>query len=152
MGYTHYWYLNPKGNEKKFNEAKLKMSTVILNNSDILANGMGDVNTVPTWGSKVFFNGIDENSHETFALPETLSELDNISQAYVDDDFVFAFCKTRRKPYDIVVVACLVILKHYMGNDVKVSSDGDSEDWKDGLELARKALSMNKNFKNPVIF
>jgi hypothetical protein len=57
------------------------------------------------------------------------------------------FCKTARKPYDVVVVACLTFLAADYG--FEVSSDGDVEDWEAGVELAEKALG--RPFANPLI-
>ena len=52
----------------------------------------------------------------------------------------FNFCKTARKSYDKYVVACLILAKLCFGNDVKISSDGDLEDWEEGKELIENEL------------
>lgn len=57
------------------------------------------------------------------------------------------FCKTARKPYDIVVTACLAYVAAY--HDYEISSDGDVEDWIAGTELANKALGVP--VPNPII-
>ena len=45
----------------------------------------------------------------------------------------FACCKTERKPYDAIVVACLLVAKHHLGAAIEVSSDGNWEDeWLNG--------------------
>jgi hypothetical protein len=40
-------------------------------------------------------------------------------------------------------VACLLCLKHHL-NHVSVSSDGDNEDWKEGIELYSKTFPDRK--------
>jgi len=40
----------------------------------------------------------------------------------------FSFCKTRRLPYDLLVCAVLILLKHHFPKS-EVSSDGDYSDW-----------------------
>ena len=52
------------------------------------------------------------------------------------------FCNTNRQAYDVVVMACLVVIKHCMGEDFAVSSDGDTADWQDGLELAKRVTGL----------
>ena len=61
---------------------------------------------------------------------------------------VCEFCKTNRKPYDIMVQLSMLRLKHHFP-ETKISSDGDSEDWKNGRKLYKKifgtaAPKMNK--------
>jgi hypothetical protein len=65
-------------------------------------------------------------SHETFAIPLRVSHLQD-----------FDFCKTARKPYDVVVTGVLCILAE-AGLDV--SSDGEAEDWEAGRAWAQGVL------------
>lgn len=48
------------------------------------------------------------------------------------------FCKTARKPYDLVAVAVLVALADRLG--ARVGSDGDAGDLADGVALWRRAV------------
>ena len=54
-------------------------------------------------------------AHETYSLTREYKEN-------------FAFCKTARKPYDLMVQACLILYKYFFPY-VTISSDGDEEDW-----------------------
>jgi len=167
MGYTHYWYINPEGDEKKFMKAKREMVKILRKESKLIAGWDGKgrpqlMKAIPKRGIKVTvgepdysisFNGRGDFSHETFMLPSMLADLvdkkKNPWGVQKDDDgFVFNFCKTACKPYDIIVTACLVVLKHYMGPDVKVMSDGDLEGMRQGMWLAGEILDME--FSNPV--
>lgn len=68
----------------------------------------------------IAFNGIEEDAHETFVLTK--------------DGPAFSFCKTARKPYDIAVVALLILANHY-GPDVwEITSDGVVSEWKPVLD------------------
>jgi len=74
----------------------------------------------------VAFNGVEDDGHETF---------------WVDrNEPVWAFCKTARKPYDEIVVACCESAKRH-GVFKEWSSDGDPEDHAAGLALLARAVS-----------
>jgi hypothetical protein len=62
-----------------------------------------------------------------------------------DKDKIFGFCKTAQKPYDVCVVACLILAKIHFGNDVKITSDGEVSDWEEGAKLVKKVTSYNFN-------
>ena len=92
-------------------------------------------------GAKIRFNGIGEDGHETFYImrkdkPATWAD---------GQKTVFGFCKTARKPYDKYVVASLILAKIHLGNEITLSSDGDLDDWKEGLSVVNEKLG--KNYK-----
>ena len=82
------------------------------------------------------FNGLGDDGHETFLLSKFAQQCE------------FNFCKTACKPYDSVVTACLVALKDRLGDDVDVSSDGDTDDWAAGMVIAADIL--DRCFVNPI--
>lgn len=155
MGYTHYWYLNNKGNQEKYNEALKLIKQIIKDNKSILAGFDGGGKPEIT-ATRIAFNGKKEEAHETFSLPIKLNTLKNRSEP--DKDIVFQFCKTAHQPYDIVVTQCLVVLKHFMGNDIEVNSDGMKEGFEEALQILNEryaSLPLLKDlnigeFKNPV--
>ena len=85
---------------------------------------------------EVWFNGdASENlDHETFALE--LFETGNYKRVdETDKEGVFCFCKTNRKPYDFAVMISLMVIKHHLGSDFKISSDGCLEDgWDEAIQ------------------
>lgn len=83
-------------------------------------------------------------SHETFAFArETeLREWDKPDE----NGRYFAFTKTAFKPYDLAVNACLIIIKHYLGDKIKVSSDGEMKDWQDAIDICQNAFDYGKEF------
>ena len=137
MGYTHYWKKEGRVKQKDYEKALEDCRTIVkvissgnckLLNDRILAGGDGSGS--PEYKKDICFNGVADLAHETFALPARANDLEE-----------FDFCKTNRKPYDKVVVACLAILSSVSG--IVVSSDGNKEDWLEGLELATDILGLN---------
>lgn len=145
MGYTHYWeFQKPsKGNtaklEKNYQQAVKDITKVVTYIKKNVVNLSGyTVHCKLGQYGGVNFNGVGSDSHETFYLREHYKQNED-----------FNFCKTARKGYDIAVCAALAILKYRLGDYVKVSSDGDSRDWKEGIEIAKKVLK--RKISNPII-
>lgn len=129
MGYTHYWESTGRIYNEHLKEAIRYMGIVVNDNTDILAGGDGTGKPEIT-DDEIRFNGIGDSSHETFSIS-------------TDWKGTFNFCKTAEKPYDVIVVACLVVLKYHLGDSVSVSSDGDCEDLNAGIVLAMKYIKTN---------
>lgn len=161
MGYTHYWeFKRPKqvkGNaeeaEKQYQLAVRQCQRIIRyynkhvkaldpKHPDRLA-GYSAHCKVNQYGG-IDFNGTGDLGHENFVLREHFSQCFDHPRRPG-----FNFCKTARKPYDRVVVACLATLKHYLGDLIDVDSDGDFDDWFDGVALAKEALRI-KSIENPI--
>lgn len=149
MGYTHYWsFKKPKSIKGTHQEIEAKYQLAVRQcqrivkayNKDIKAKDSKHSDRLSGYSAHtkvndylgLAFNGTQDLSHETFILRDHWS---------ANDDF--NFCKTAQKPYDIVVVACLVTLQYYLGDLIEVSSDGNASEWVDGLKLARKVLKIN---------
>ena len=124
MGYSHYWKAT-KVDATEYQAALKDIAKIVTNQKSILAGPNGEPKTKPITNDGISFNGIDEDSHETFDLPA----------AGLKD---FDFCKTAQKPYDTVVTACLARLAEVKG--VKVTSDGNMGEWEAGVALASKVL------------
>jgi hypothetical protein len=69
------------------------------------------------------FNGIRDDGHETFVFFN--KKVQCAEARKWGSNTGFAFCKTARKPYDIVVCEVLLVLKRFMPN-LDVGSDGFS--------------------------
>jgi hypothetical protein len=83
-------------------------------------------------------------SYETFNLPRIFPVCDISSQT--EDGMWFAACKTAFRPYDIAVTACLVVAKHYLGDDIRVSTDGEDGHWFDGKMLCQSELGYGMEY------
>jgi len=138
MGYTHYWKIPRVLDEKLFKilSEELRTATGLLptksksaqqDNEGViyLAGGNGEGEPIFD-NSKIVFNGQDDLSHETFA----------ILQRGNDD---FEFCKTARKPYDLMVCFSLLRLKHHFP-EADISSDGGAKDWSAAKKFYKKVF------------
>lgn len=143
MGYTHYWTQTRSFTKEEWIEVSADLAEILSyveNDLGVpLANGMGDGGTRPEFtGSIIQFNGVGDDSHETFTVDLKRTRL------YPGATLGGSFCKTARKPYDIAVTACLCYLSSVAGA-FSVSSDGSGSDFVLGLDAARKALPNKAN-------
>jgi hypothetical protein len=137
MGYTHYWKYNPnaiKDTEelrKKFRAAVfiIKQAHKIIKREKlcVIRGGLGE-GTPMMNESQLWFNGDEKKGldHETFNM-----------KWYQEGGFTKDFCKTNRKPYDILVCVSLLAFNFIFDNpDVfTFSSDGGNEDWEEAKHL-----------------
>ena len=70
-------------------------------------------------------------AHETFYWAGIPTQ----SEWRKDEPDFFDFCKTAQKPYDAVVTAILIRAKTIYGSCVRISSDGDWQEWQAGRDL-----------------
>ena len=128
MGFTHYWRYSPQTKVTSKTQAQVVIDEISilldkLPKSIVLRGGLGTGKPVFTT-NEINFNG-DGNKdldHETFYFAFTGKELE------------FAFCKTARKPYDLMVCLCLLSLKDNLPG-FNFSSDGDLEDWQPAIDF-----------------
>ena len=137
MGYTHYWEKTKKTKPstwKKFTTFVENLLTYKVNGQKVdntaggtcevavIKNGLGVDEPVIT-DDEVLFNGDASQGldHETFGIERC-------------DTSGFDFCKTDRKPYDPVVVACLIEAER-LGIIDEWRSDGDASDHEGGVKL-----------------
>jgi len=85
-------------------------------------------------------NGKKPENGETFALREHFTQ-------NLEADFN-TWCKTFQRPYDLVIQACLTVLKHRLGEAIEVKSDGTCDDWDAGVEYARQVTGLK--LSNPI--
>lgn len=86
--------------------------------------------------TEICFNGDGslDLDHETFSV--TPNPID------------FEFCKTARKPYDIMACAVLISMKKHMVN-FSYSSDGDKEDWAPAKKFYKSVFKTVKKIIPP---
>lgn len=150
MGYTHYWRVNSVRGKSAEIETVYRRAIqdcqrvahaynracAAKGDTDARLSGYTAHAKVGSYGG-LNLNGKGDLAHESFTFREHFNENE-----------AFNFCKTARKPYDIVVTACLAILKHRLGDAIEVSSDGDASDWSAGVKLARKVTGLK--LANPI--
>ena len=84
-------------------------------------------------------------SYETLYFPKTFDTEGYNSQN--DRGQYFACCKTAFRPYDLAVTVFLVIAKHYLGDKLTVSSDGEMQHWIDAVKMTENAFGYGSGFK-----
>lgn len=147
MGYTHYWTFKriPKGQTKQVNKAYTKAvkecQKIILAYQNIAPSDerLSGYSAHTKLGQYlgVNFNGKGNLAHETFILRD-----------FFKHNSGFNFCKTAHKPYDVVVVACLAVLKDCLKELVEVSSDGRAWEFENGVQLA--SVVLKRRIQNPI--
>lgn len=185
MGYTHYWKfnLNYEINSEKWKEivddfnkildveidiADHEVYAVSPPNENFRAGGMTSLRNIlepysdqklEITDEEIRFNGREEGDrgHETFSLQRKADKRLEDYASRLDRKYIFDFCKTARKPYDIVVCCLLVILKHRLGNMIEIGSDGrdGTNDgvyyevdgyWSDAVKICVENLSYDLNY------
>lgn len=143
MGYTHYFTFK-KDRATPAKEREVSYQLAVRQCQRILRYynkqfQSGDIERLSGYSAHcktgsyhgINFNGAGEYAHENLLLREHFNQNES-----------FNFCKTARKPYDTCVTACLIVLKHYLGDNVDIGSDGERTDWIAGLFLVRSALTL----------
>lgn len=127
MGYSHYMDqikpAEPIAWQAICDDFRKMMATALLNQPLPIQLESDDGGQPLVDDTYIIFNGIGNNGHETMVLQRDGKE--------------FQFCKTARKPYGRVVTALLILADFHSPNTWLVTSDGEPDDWQEGLELAR---------------
>ncbi len=157
MGYTHYWRCKPKLPARKWAAAVADCQTLLTR---LQAGGLplfqdyDEPGTTPSLdAAEIRFNGVDADGHETFLVervaPATWTRDDGvIVPLRLDGGMAGTFCKTARKPYDLAVCGCLVVLAHHFGPAFTVTSDGDDdeENWPRARALCDELFGYGTDF------
>ena len=131
MGYTHYWYTKGEEPLEKFDEYAKdceQLCNHFMQTTNHIIRDYDGTGHPEFSKDKVAFNGDRhmDRGHESFVMRAKPSDFD--------------FCKTARKPYDLLVQACLVVLKHKYGSRVRINSDGDLSEWQDAMAMVSEVL------------
>lgn len=136
MGYSHYWEAKREPTQVEWtNLCRAVQKAIELSGVPIAGwNGEGKpeirddlskaVSLDPDKQPVIRFNGKADDDCETFSLRPVIE---------------WTFCKTGVRPYDVVVVASLVLASR-LWEGFSWRSDGDTVDHLAGIELADKAL------------
>lgn len=143
MGYTHYWTFKEVNGknlikaEKQFKKA-VKACQCVIKYYYKEFKGISGYSAHTKLGqySGIEMNGKQDLGHETFYLRSTFKE-----------SIGFHFCKTARKPYDTLVVACLSILHYYLNEFIEIDSDGEASELQDGVDYVNKIVLTKCKFK-----
>lgn len=88
-------------------------------------------------------------SHESFYLEQEMTDIADykLNDLEKNEGLIFGFTKTAYKPYDLAVNVCLIIAKHHLKKDIRISSDGDLNNWIEGMNLCQHFLEYGLDFK-----
>jgi len=117
-GYSHYWRWRARPDD-----ATLRLAVADMRR---LADARRTLVDVEAHELDISLNGVGDDAHESFVFPGT-SPGEN-------------FVKTNGKPYDEVVVACLVAAQVRFPDALEVTSDGGEEEWAAGRALYAAVL------------
>ena len=150
MGYTHYCYKAKELDQTKWDNFITDFEKVLPFFEQYLDKDTSDNQYLQYTSEKLWFNGIGENGHETFALMRVEDKDSSIGYGRENSNAKhFMFCKTAQKNYDIAVTCALIIAKHHFGDDVAVSSDGGNAEWAEAKELCQDELEYGEKFTFP---
>ena len=139
MGYTHSWRRARELDRGKFAAAVADCQKVVklVAARGVALAGWDGEGTPDIEPAVIAFNGRGGEAYESFAIGciSDARDLPGMRPA----GMVFEFCKTAHMPYDVAVVACLVVLKYHLGDAILVTSNGDISAWQDGIEIAALA-------------
>ena len=125
MGYTHYWRQKRDFTEQEWIGVARIAKAIFQDQSHIVAgwDGNGDPEVDM---EHISFNGVGRyDSHESCTFTRLMEEKPEwIRQEVYDREGSFNFCKTARKPYDIVVVHLLGYISRVYPDIIVPSSDG----------------------------
>lgn len=154
MGYTHYFKTSKDGIpvaawEKICADVKTLLSNLPKHSlsaggynatdSLVLQLEYDEPGTLPLVDdSRIQFNGNAELGHETFWFERVPTPSEHGLDG--NRDYVFAFCKTARKPYDLVVCAVLIVAAKHAASYLGIGSDGDLDDWKPAFDWTVSVL------------
>lgn len=168
MGFTQTYYRKPELNSANFEKivSDFKIMVPELQKIGIeLGNGVG-IDEPCLENDVIIFNGLTNCNHkEDFAIQGGHSGLYCEKSDCGNESFVLEqkyepnkwqepdqvnrfhnYCKTERKPYDLAVQICLIIAKHHLGEEIEVTSDGETNEWMLAMEMTDKTLGYGLDF------
>lgn len=131
MGYTHYWTVTKTPDLPARQRLAADVAELIDRLGIDVAFEFDKPSTRPVVSADMIrFNGIGEAGHETFMLDWTDPRGD--------------FCKTARKPYDLLVAATLLLARYYTAGQqaFSFSSDGESADFEEARRRIDQILDI----------
>tara|TARA_B100000519_G_C14205996_1_gene420375 strand:- start:719 stop:1099 length:381 start_codon:yes stop_codon:yes gene_type:complete len=119
MGYTNYWYQFDSFNDKEWGKIKLVASELV---KDIGITGRdGSLMSAPVINNEeIVFNGVGDSSCEPFILSRNLDKNDRL---FDETKGKFNFCKTLKMYYDEHVWKMLCAAKNSAPGKINIESD-----------------------------
>ena len=129
--YSHYYTIGDLDGDLHFDEVSADIMTMIERSELPIGDGFGTIGSKPEIeDGRLSFNGIQPDEYETFTYPRIGEYWTAVPG--------FEACKTDYRPYDPIVCASLLAIRHHLGNGVDISSDGrpaTDEEWRQGIAI-----------------
>ncbi len=139
MGWTHSWERVPELPKEGFIQAARDCLRIMAGINIPLGDEQGE--GLPVFSDdEIAFNGAGDNCCEPFVFRRTDAPHQGRKRA-------FSFCKTERLPYDLCVQVALIVLKHHLGGEIIVVSDGQDDDWAKAREECQQILGYGQDFQ-----
>ncbi|MCC6574406.1 MAG: hypothetical protein IT462_11505 [Planctomycetes bacterium] len=139
MGYTHYWKRPKRLDIKRFKAFASDVRRLMASAPKEIEIAGWSSEGEPTFSADTLaFNGKGEQGYETFRVDRIIKDIKPFRGKYME------FCKTAQRPYDLLVCAVLIALKHHFP-EVDVTSDGGASDWSAGLGLYEDVFGETPN-------
>jgi hypothetical protein len=120
MGYTHYWRSYAEATDAQWRAIENDFRRLLRHSPVKVAENSEDYDPPVVDSECICFNGVGSDGHETMVFTPTPQG--------------FNFCKTARKPYDLLVTALLILADHHAPGVWTITSDGDAADWQPALD------------------
>ena len=138
MGYTHHWNIKAKAKDLKVKEIAQDILTLIMASEIPVCREYNRTDEPPELTETLIaFNGPNDDGAGTFVYPPDEEYLKTIG---INPNS--GWCKTSKRPYNIIVAAATISMKDHLGPMVQISGDGRLEDqeWQDAVNLYRRAF------------
>lgn len=143
MGWTHYWEREIELPEEVFANA-VHDCKILFDKIDPRIGGSGGHGDAEFDPNGIVFNGANGMACEDFTFTRIQVPRRNRERA-------LGYCKTEHMPYDLCVQTVLIILKHHLGDIMKVASDGSEKDWQKAKYLCQEHLGYGSDFELEMI-
>ena len=133
MAHDHSWYRPEILDENTFNalvaDVQILLQTLPTAHPDLVLRGPDGTGSPSVSKDGIYFNGDASRGqdHVPFHLPRIF---DVPSPGYPRDGqgWPYTYCSTAHKPYDLVVITVLILLKYHFPS-VTIASDAYPSDW-----------------------
>jgi len=140
LGWTHYWEREIEVPEENLASAARDCRTVFDSAAIDIAGGGGTGEPMLT-PDVLLFNGRGAFGCEDFVFPRI-----QVPRRERPSGKVLGYCKTEHLPYDLCVQLTLIVLKHHLGNLLKVASDISDDGWQKARGICQKHLGYGAEF------
>lgn len=104
---------------------------------DVVVAGALGIGDAVAAGNLIAFNGAVPRAGESFHVWRVIDDPSREIKRY---GLYHSYCKTGGLPYDLAVTAALLVLKHYLGDQIVIVSDGGNAEWDAAKALCYKTF------------